>query len=78
MYMFIEFIISGNTSHTYWFVFISPFDNKKKPFTFYIQLILRYICFKEFKKINKSKLLGKNVFVKRKVLPSLFYRIMFL
>ena len=58
--MFIEFIISANTSHTYWFVFISPLDNnKKKSFTFYNQIILKYICFKEFKKINKSKLLGK-------------------
>ena len=28
--MFIEFIISGNTSNTYWYVFISPLDNKKK------------------------------------------------
>jgi hypothetical protein len=28
--VFIEFIISGNTSYTYWFVFISPLDDKKK------------------------------------------------
>jgi len=48
MYMFIEFIISGNTSYTYWLVFISTIDNKKKSFTFYIQLILKYICSKEF------------------------------
>ena len=31
--MFIEFIISGNTSYTYWLVFISPLDNKNKSFT---------------------------------------------
>ena len=36
--MFIEFIISGNTSYTYWLVFISPLDNTKKSLTFYIQL----------------------------------------
>ena len=29
MYMFNEFIISGNASYTYWLVFISPLDNKK-------------------------------------------------
>ena len=27
MYMFIEFIFSGNISYTYWFVFILPLDN---------------------------------------------------
>jgi len=26
MYIFIEFIISGNKSYTYWFVFISSID----------------------------------------------------
>ena len=48
--MFIEFItcISGYTSYTYWLAFISFLDNKKKSFTFYIQLILKYICFQEF------------------------------
>jgi hypothetical protein len=31
-------------------VFISPLDNnKKKSFTFYIQLVLKYICFKDEK-----------------------------
>ena len=79
MYMFIEFIFSGYTSYSYWLVFISPLDNNKKnPSHFiYIQLILKYICFKEFWIINKSKLLQKNVFVKSKMLPNLFYRIMF-
>jgi len=72
-YIFIEFIISGNTSYTYWLVFISPLDNKKKKsFTFYIQLVLKYICFKEFWIINKSKLLEQNVFVNSKMLPNLF------
>jgi hypothetical protein len=47
MYMFIELIISGNTNYNYWCVVISPLDNKKKSFTFYIQLILKYICFKK-------------------------------
>ena len=43
--MFIQFIISGIIP----IVFISPLDNnKKKSFTFYIQLVLKYICFKEF------------------------------
>jgi hypothetical protein len=69
IYVFIEFIISDNTIYTYWFVFISPLDDKK--------LILKYInCFKEFQIINKSKLLGKNVFVKHIMLPNLFHRIM--
>ena len=79
MYMFIEFIISGNTSYTYWLVFISILHNQKKSFTFYIQLtlILKYICFKEFWIINQSKLLKKYLFVKSKMLPNLFYRILF-
>jgi len=29
IYVFIEFIISDNTSYTYRFVFISPLDDKK-------------------------------------------------
>ena len=45
MYMLIEFIMSGYTSYTYWFVFISPLD---KWFFFYIQLIIKYICVREF------------------------------
>ena len=67
--MFIEFIISSTTSYTYWLVFISPLDNKKKSFTFYIQLVLKYV---EFRIINKSKLLEQNVFVNSKMLPNLF------
>jgi hypothetical protein len=36
IYVFIEFIISGNTSYTYWFVFISPLSLmvKKNPSQF--------------------------------------------
>jgi len=29
--VFIEFIISGNTSYSYWFVFISSLDDKTNP-----------------------------------------------
>jgi hypothetical protein len=76
IYVFIEFIISIQVIPIGLFS-LHTLMIKKKSFTFYIQLILKYICFKEFWIINKSKILEKNVFVNSKMLPNLFYRIIF-
>ena len=51
--MFIEFIISIQVIPIGLFS-LHTLMIKKKSFTFYIQLILKYICFKEFQIINKS------------------------
>jgi hypothetical protein len=44
--MFIEFIISGNI---YWFVFISPLDNKQSTSHFKSTLFLNIFALKNFK-----------------------------